>query len=85
MGLTLRPEPNDTYRVIGVAKKDGKPVFDGVEPGDVLLQVENLKTTGVTMGTAVDALRGRPGDILVLALERNGQRFRIEARVVRVL
>jgi C-terminal processing protease CtpA/Prc len=71
--------------VIGIAKKDEKPVVDGVEPGDVLLQVENLKTTGATMGTVVDALRGRPGDIRVLVLERNGKQFRIEARVVRLL
>ncbi len=85
VGLTLRPEPDDTYSVIGIAKKNGKPVVDGVEPGDVLLQVENLKTTGATMGTVVDALRGRPGDIRVLVLERNGKQFRIEARVVRVL
>ena len=85
VGLTLRPEPDNTYRVIGIVKKDGKPVVNGIEPGDVLLQVENLKTTGATMGTVVDALRGRPGDIRVLVLERNGKKFRIEARVVRVL
>jgi hypothetical protein len=85
VGLTLRPEPDETYIVIGIAKKNGKPVVEGVEPGDVLLQVDNLKTTGATMGTVVDALRGRPGDIRVLVLERNGKQFRIEARVVRVL
>lgn len=85
VGLTLRPEPDNTFRVIGIAKKDGNPVVDGVEPGDVLLQVENLKTTGATMGTVVDALRGRPGDIRVLVLERNRKQFRIEARVLRLL
>ncbi len=85
VGLTLRPEPDDTYSVIGIAKKNGKLVVDGVEPGDLLLQVDNLKITGATMGTVVDALRGRPGDIRVLVLERNGKKFKIEARVVRVL
>jgi len=85
VGLTLRPEPDNTYRVIGIAQKDGKPVVDGVEPGDVLLRVENLKTTGATMGTVVDALRGKPGDIRVLVLERNGKQSRIKARVVRLL
>jgi hypothetical protein len=85
VGLTLRPEPDDTYSVIGIAKNNGKPVVEGVEPEDILLQVENLKATGATMGTVVDALRGRPGDIRVLVLERNGKQFRIEARVVRVL
>ncbi len=85
VGLTLRPEPDETYIVIGIAKKNGKPVVEGVEPGDVLLQVDDQRTTGATMGAVVDALRGRPGDVRVLVLERNGQQFRIEARVVRVL
>jgi len=85
VGLTLRPEPDDTYRVIGVVEKNGRPVVDGVEPGDVLLQVGDLRTTGATMGTVVDALRGRPGEVRVLVLERNGRQFRIEATVVRVL
>jgi len=85
VGLTLRPEADVTYKVIGIAKKDGKPVVDGVEPGDVLFQIGNLKCTGATMGTVVDALRGRPGDVRILVLERNGEQFRIEAKVVRIL
>jgi hypothetical protein len=85
VGLTLRPEKDNTYRVIGICKKDGKPVVNGVQPGDLLIRVGNVKTRGATMGTVVDALRGRPGDIRVLVLERNGRQIRIEAKVVRLL
>jgi len=85
VGLTLRPEADNTYKVIGIAKKNGKPVVNGVETGDLLLQIGNLKCTGATMGTVVDALRGKPGDIRILILERNGKQFRIKTKVVRIL
>lgn len=85
VGLTLRPEADGSYRVIGVARKDGKPVVDGVQPGDVLLQVGDLEATGATMGTVVDALRGKPGEARALVLDRNGKRLRIETKVKRLL
>ena len=85
VGLTLRPEADGSYQVIGVAEKDGKPVVEGVEPGDKLLNVDDLETTGATMGTVVDALRGTPGDVRILVLERNGERFRVETNVERFL
>jgi len=68
-----------------VAVAEGKTAVEGVEPGDRLIQVDALETTGATMGTVVDALRGKPGDIRVLVLEREGKRFRVEARVERYL
>jgi hypothetical protein len=85
VGLTLRPEADGSYRVIGVARKDGKPVVDGVQPGDVLLRVGDLEATGATMGTVVDALRGKPGEVRTLVLDRNGKRLRIETKVERLL
>ncbi|MCX5752837.1 MAG: hypothetical protein NTW97_04215 [Candidatus Krumholzibacteria bacterium] len=85
VGLTLRPEDDGSYSVLGVVSKDGKPAVGGVEPGDKLLGIGDLKTTGATMGTVVDALRGKPGDIRYLILERGGNKFRIEAKVTRLL
>lgn len=85
VGLTLRLEADGTYRVIGVASKHGKRAVEGVEPGDELVQVNGFETEGATMGTVVDALRGRPGDTRILLLERNGKRFTVEAKVERFL
>jgi C-terminal processing protease CtpA/Prc len=85
VGLTLRPEDDGSYSVLGVASKDGKPAVEGVEPGDRLIQIGDLKTTGATMGTVVDALRGKPGDIRHIILERGGNKFRIDAKVARLL
>jgi hypothetical protein len=85
VGLTLRLLADGRYEVIGVARRDGRPVVEGVEPGDHLLQVGELAVTGVTMGTVVDALRGKPGETRTLVLERGGRRFTVLARVERLL
>ncbi|MFH2001073.1 MAG: hypothetical protein ABIK28_15430, partial [Planctomycetota bacterium] len=66
VGLTVRPEADGGYSVIGVAKKDGRSAVPGIEPGDRLLQVGDLKVMGATMGKVVDALRGNPGEIRTL-------------------
>jgi hypothetical protein len=84
-GLTLQPLPDGSYRVVGVAKKNGRPSVAGVEPGDVLLEVGGLKVTGATMGTVVDALRGTPGQTRTIVLERSGRRLTVQTGVVRFL
>jgi hypothetical protein len=85
VGLTLRPEADGSYRVIGVARKGEKPAVPGVEPGDVLLRVGDLEAKGASMGTVVDALRGEPGDVRTLVLERDGKQVEVKARVERFL
>ena len=85
VGLTVQPQVDGTWQVIGVAAHDGRPSVEGVEPGDVLLEIGGLRVTGASMGTVVDALRGRPGDTRALVLERNGTRVNVTATVRRFL
>lgn len=85
VGVTVGPEAGGRWKVVGVAQRDGRPVVEGVEAGDLLLGVGSLQTTGATMGTVVDALRGTPGDSRVLTLERAGKRITVESRVRRLL
>ncbi len=85
VGLTIRPEADGGYTVIGIAEIYGKPAVEDVQAGDKLFKIDELKTTGKTMGTVVDALRGKPGDIHTLILKRNGKQFTVEARVERFL
>ena len=83
--LTLKPLDDGRYEVIGVLDDGGKLVIKGIEPGDILLQVDDLKVTGATMGTVVDALRGNPSDIRSLILEHSGKSFTVKTKVERML
>ncbi|HVN77110.1 MAG TPA: hypothetical protein VMT19_12390 [Thermoanaerobaculaceae bacterium] len=83
VGVTLRPEANGAFTVVGVAAKGGKPAAEGVVAGDTLLRVESLDTTGASMGAVADALRGTPGARRTLVLERAGHCVAVETAVVR--
>jgi len=84
VGLTLRPEPDGGVTVAGVVAKEGRPVVEGVEPGDRLISVDGRDLATARMGDVVNALRGEPGATRTLVLERDGQRRTMRARVTRL-
>jgi hypothetical protein len=84
VGLTLRPEPDGSTTVVGVVTKDGQPVVEGVQPGDKLLGVDGRNLATARMGEVVDALRGEPGTVRMLVLERAGKRLTVRAPVTRL-
>lgn len=85
VGLILSPGQDSSWSVIGVAKMDGKPLVEGVETGDKLLEIDGMQTKGKTMGKVIDALHGKPGEPRSLVLERNGKRVDAEVVVRRIL
>ena len=78
-------ETDGRYRIVGIAQVDGEPTTAGVEPGDIIIGIDGIGMTGATMGTVVDALRGNPGDMHTLEVDRKGERFTVEATVRRFL
>jgi hypothetical protein len=83
VGLTLRPETDGTFTVAGVAAQGGKAAVAEVQAGDRLLRVDGLPLANRTMGAAVNALRGKPGEMRTLGLERAGRRFAVRTVVAR--
>ena len=85
VGITLRPELDGNYSVLGIVNKDDVPVVEGVYKGDILIMIDDMNVKGKTMGTVVDALRGKPGDTHTLQLERNGKRIEVKCKVKHLL
>ena len=85
VGITIGLDPDAGYQIVGVVKKNGQAVVSGIEAGDMLLQIGNFTTKGETMGKVIDELRGKPGEVKILTLERKGVQFQTRARVERLL
>jgi len=80
IGLTLRTAPGAVY-VAGVARKNGKPTVEGVQPGDKLISVGGHVLASGTIGEIFESMHGVPGDTRELVLERNGTRFTVRATI----
>jgi hypothetical protein len=85
IGLTLRPEDDGRFAILGVADFEGKPSVpqgaDGVQPGDHLVAVDGIPVLGSTMGQVWKMLGGTPGQERKLTIERGGRQFNIAATV----
>ncbi len=85
IGLTLRPEDDGRFTILGVPDFDGKPSVaqgpDGVQPGDHLVAVNDIPVRGSTMGQVWAMLGGTPGQERKLTIEREGRQFNIAALV----
>jgi len=85
IGITLRPEDDGRFTILGVVDFDGKPSVpldsDGVQPGDHLVAVNDIPVRGSTMGQVWNMLGGTPGQERKLTIEHSGRQFTIAARV----
>jgi hypothetical protein len=81
VGLILRPEADDSYRIAGVADYQGKPSVAGAKPGDILVAIDGTPAKGGTMGQVWSLLEGAPGDVRTLTLARDGKQFNVKATV----
>ena len=79
--ITINPEPDGTFTIIGIAERNGQKLAHGIEPGDKLIQVGELKARGATIGQVLEALHGKPGETRILVLDRGGQPLRVTAAV----
>ena len=85
IGLTLRPEDDGQFTILGVADLDEKPSVpqgaEGVQAGDHLVAIGGIPVRGSTMGQVWAGLGGTPGQERVLTLERARREFTVTAKV----
>jgi PDZ domain len=80
VGLTLEKR-NNGYFVAGIAEKAGKETVDGVQVGDKLIQIDDVRVSDATRGAIFAALHGEPGSVRLLMIERGGQRLKVPTKV----
>lgn len=82
VGITLETRDNEKgYFIAGISEKNGKPTVKGLQLGDKLIQIGDLRVTEATRGGVFSALHGKPGDTRTLIVERNGQQLTLQAKV----
>jgi hypothetical protein len=85
IGLTLRPEDDGRFTILGIADFDGQPSLpgtpDGIQVGDHLVAVDGIPVPDSTMGQVWSLLEGTPGQERKLTLERNGNKLDVVAQV----
>jgi hypothetical protein len=85
VGLTLRPEDDTRFTILGIADFDGKPSVpagdEGVQAGDHLVSVDGIPVPDSTMGQVWSLLEGTPGQERKLTVERGGKQFTVAAKV----
>jgi hypothetical protein len=81
VGMSVRQLPDSTYQVVGLVEMNGKPCVEGIEPEDIIISIDGFQAKGATMGTVVDKLRGKPGDIRKIVTDRKGKEVVVNAWV----
>jgi hypothetical protein len=81
IGLTLRPEDDGRFTVLGIADFEGKPSVPGVQVGDHLVAVDGIPVPDSTMGQVWSMLEGQPGQERKLTVERAGKQIAVVAKV----
>jgi hypothetical protein len=85
VGLTLRPEDDGRFTVLGVMDSDRTALVaqgpEGVQAGDHLRAVDGIPVQGSTMGQVWSMLGGTVGQERRLTIERGGKEFAVTAKV----
>jgi len=85
VGLALARSRTGGYAVVAVAQKDSKPLVEQVQQGAKLLKVDDVDVSNRDLEKVIEALRGDPGDVHVLMLDRKGATLTVKARVMRLI
>ena len=63
---------------------DDTPAFKaGVKPGDLIIEIDGGSVKGLSLSQAVDLMRGKVGEPILLSIARKGENGPLEIKIVR--
>jgi len=81
VGISVLQMPDSNYQLVGIVQINEKPKVEGMEPEDIITSIDGFKAKGATMGSVIDKLRGKPGEIRKIVISRNGKELLVNARI----
>ena len=85
VGLTFAHTPDNSLIVEAVSPGADPALQDQVKPGDRLRSVDGTPVVSFSLMQIIERLRGKPGDLKKLELEREGKPYQVQARVTRLM
>ncbi len=83
-GLGIEISLDETGFVRVVAPIDDTPAYRaGMQSGDLITQIDDTPVKGMTIGDAVNLMRGRPGTDVTLTVAREGENQPLEFEITR--
>ncbi|MDF3933577.1 S41 family peptidase [Pseudomonas citronellolis] len=73
-GLGVEVGTEDGFIKVVSPIDDTPAAAAGIQPGDLIVQIDGKPTKGQSMNEAVDSMRGKPGSPITLTIVRNGGR-----------
>jgi carboxyl-terminal processing protease len=83
-GLGLEVDLRDGWLIVVAPVAGGPAERAGIQPGDRIIDIAGKQTKGWTIEEAAKVLRGKPGTLVTLRLERPGISTPIELRLQRM-
>ena len=63
---------------------DDTPAFEaGIKPGDLIIEIDGGSVKGLSLNQAVDLMRGKVGEPILLSIARKGENGPLEIKIVR--
>ena len=73
VGVGVEIKTHDSGLLIMKALRDGPAAEAGVKSGDLITGINRRSISGMSMGNAVDLMKGNPGSAIQLTILRNGR------------
>jgi C-terminal processing protease CtpA/Prc len=68
----------DNYLIAEIVSHDGKLTLTGIDPGNRLIRIDRMNVSGASREAVLSALRGKPGDIHAITVDKDGKEITIQ-------